>query len=399
MPKVSPSPKNAACGAALGTNAKLRAPTSITRQTERFALQSVARQLLPKSRTSLCLRARAFGRQGVDVLKSKKYDTAHYAGLQTCGSVWTCPVCAAKIAERRRLELQSAMSQHQASSGSVQLLTLTTPHTRFDKLEDLMAKQAEAVQSFLRDKTAKKVFAEMGYIGQVRALEVTHGRKGTNNGWHPHFHFLQFVEFAPHPMQLDDWKLRLFVRWASCCKKAGLSAPTMQHGLDIRDGSYAEKYVSKWGLEDEMTKAHIKKGRAGGETPFDLLRSCLVDAEDRQAAFLFKEFAANFKRKHQLSWSNGLKAKFDLVEKTDEELSEEKEDEAYLLGQIDIDQWRDVLKVDARGIVLELASLKGWTAVENFLFVIKGAHDPQSLACELTPDIVAEARTLLLSTA
>lgn len=171
----------------------------------------------------------------------------------------------------------------------------------------------------------------------------------------------------------------------------------MQHGLDIRDGSYAQKYVSKWGLEDEMTKAHIKKGRAGGETPFDLLRSCLVDAEDRQAAFLFKEFAANFKGKRQLSWSNGLKAKFDLVEKTDEELSEEKEDEAYLLGQIDIDQWRDVLKVDARGIVLELASLKGWTAVENFLFVIKGAHDPTTLASPVTLDIVREARELLLA--
>ena len=33
----------------------------------------------------------------------------------------------------------------------------------------------------------------MGYIGQIRGYETTHGRKGTNNGWHPHFHFLQFV--------------------------------------------------------------------------------------------------------------------------------------------------------------------------------------------------------------
>ena len=397
MPKVLYTPQNAADGAALGTNAKLRATTSITRQTERFALQSVARQLLPKSRTSLCLRARAFGRHGVDVLKSKKYETAHYAGLQTCGSVWTCPVCAAKIAERRRLELQSAMSVHEASGGSVQLFTLTYPHTRFDRLDELLDKQAQAVSGFLRDRKVKEVFAEMGYIGQVRALEVTHGRKGTNNGWHPHLHFLQFVEFAPHQIQRDDWKLRLFLRWAFYCKKAGLSAPTMQHGLDIRDGSYAQKYVSKWGLEDEMTKAHIKKGRAGGETPFDLLRACLSDAEDAQAAYLFKEFATRFKGKKQLSWSNGLKARFALAEKTDEELSEEKDDEAYLLGQIDIDQWRDVLKVDARGIVLELASVKGWTAVEDFLFVIKGAHDPIMLASPVTPDIVREARELLLS--
>ena len=43
-------------------------------------------------------------------------------------------------------------------------------------------------------KTVKKIFKEMGYIGQIRGYEVTHGRKGTNNGWHPHFHFLQFVQ-------------------------------------------------------------------------------------------------------------------------------------------------------------------------------------------------------------
>ncbi len=38
-------------------------------------------------------------------------------------------------------------------------------------------------------------------------------------------------------------------------------------------GAYADKYVSKWGLEQEMTKGHIKKGREGGLTPFDLLKT------------------------------------------------------------------------------------------------------------------------------
>ena len=33
----------------------------------------------------------------------------------------------------------------------------------------------------------------------------------------------------------------------------------MKHGLDLQDGSYAEQYVSKWGLPEEMSKGHIKQ--------------------------------------------------------------------------------------------------------------------------------------------
>ena len=80
-----------------------------------------------------------------------------------------------------------------------------------------------------------------------------------------------------------------------------------------------------------MTKGHIKKGKAGGNA-FDLLRAVLADKEDKQAAALFAEFAKAFKGKRQLSWSNGLKAKFNLAEKNDEELASELEDNAELLG-------------------------------------------------------------------
>ena len=107
-------------------------------------------------------------------------------GLQTCGSVWTCPVCAAKIAERRRVELLDAMEMHKAQGGAVSLLTLTTPHQRGDNLAVLLAQQGKALVGFLKDRAVVAVFAEMGWIGQVRALEVTHGRRSDrNNGWHP----------------------------------------------------------------------------------------------------------------------------------------------------------------------------------------------------------------------
>ena len=142
-----------------------------------------------------------------------------------------------------------------------------------------------------------------------------------------------------------------------------------------------------------MTKAHIKKGKAGGETPFDLLRSVLADKEDKQAFALFAEFARCFKGKRQLSWSNGLKARFNQVEKEDQELAAEIEDSAELLGQILADQWRDVLKVKARATVLELATFSGWPAVQKFLAFLDGCRDG---VYEYDPAIVAEARQLIL---
>ena len=378
---------------ALGSNAKLRATfyDPMESRVQRFALQSMARAILPESRTAKCLRIRAFD-SDVQVWKSREHGTASYGGLQTCGSVWACPVCSAKIAERRRVELLDAMEMHKAQGGTVSLLTLTTPHQRGDNLVELLAQQGKALQSFLRDFTVKAVFAEMGHLGQVRALEVTHGRKSVkNNGWHPHFHILQFHQVKGSEADRKDWTARLYLRWVAYCEKAGLGTPSYAHGIKLDDGMKAAQYVTKWGLEDEMTKGHTKKGKAGGESPFDLLRAVLADRTDRQAAALFKEFAQGFKGKQQLSWSRGLKARFMVDEKTDEELSQEKDDRATLLGLLTVDQWRDVLKVDGRGVLLDIAAKGGWPNVQKYLHFIEGARD----GVVFEPGMLAEVRQLL----
>lgn len=382
----------------LGINAKSCANRMDTR-VARFSLQSVARSILPKSRTAKCLRIRAYG-QEVQVWKHHEHKTAAYAGLQTCGSVWACPVCAAKIAERRRAELQAAMGLHRARAGAVALLTLTTPHQKTDKLADLLEMQGKALHRFWRDRGVKEVFKAMGTIGHVRALEVTHGRKSaSNNGWHPHYHCLLFcgsgVDLSRFDKaQLIDWQVKLYLRWAACCLKSGLGEPSYAHGIKLDDGTQAANYAAKWGLEDEMTKGHTKKA-LHGETPFDFLRSYLADGSDRQAAALFQEFADTFKGKRQLSWSKGLKAMFAIEEASDEELSTRVEEEAVLLGLLTIDQWRDVLKVDGRATVLEIAACSGWHEVQRFLWFIEGA----AKGVQFDKSMLSEARSLLLPAA
>ena len=366
----------AAAGAFLGTNAKSSAApqidpetgeilgtakTSIMARFERFALQSAARKLLPDSRTAKCLRLRQKGRD-IQVLQSKEHKTCSYKGLQTCGSVWACPVCAAKISERRRVELKAAIDRHLGNGGGVYLLTLTNPHHFGDQLADLLAGQAKALYYFNSDRASRKVFASMGCIGQIRALETTHGRlRRVNNGWHPHYHI---VLFAASALDLAALQLDLAARWISSCTKAGLKAPSIEHGLRLDPGEFAADYAAKWGLDHEMTKGHIKKAK-DGESPFDLLRAYLANG-DKQAGALFHQFAETFKGKRQLFWSPGLKKRFQIGEMTDEELANQQDDKALLLGTITVDQWRYILKKEARSLVLELAE-QGWEAVSRFL--------------------------------
>lgn len=354
----------------------------------RYILQSIVRNLLPKSRTNNCNRVRQGSKQ-IQVLKSTKHSKTSFGGLQTCGSVWQCPVCAAKISERRRLEVLAAMDAWKAEGGAVNLLTLTCPHQRGDDLKELITKQARALNSFWADRDVKRVLLQMENIGHIKATEATHGRLSpVNNGWHPHYHILLFNRLEPHLMrysqllkeQMIEWQWSLYVRWANACKLAGLGEPSFKHGIDLQDGNKAQKYISKWGLEDEITKGHIKKA-LNGETPFDFLRALELDRNDKQAAALFIEFSTAFKGKRQLRWSKGLKSRFAVEEKNDDQLAEEKEDFAQVLGLITIDQWRDVLAVEGRGVVLSAAYRGGWPAVLDYLRQIYGKGVPKKRTC------------------
>lgn len=328
---------------------------------ERFSLQSAARYCLPKSRTAKCLRLRRRTVEGeyagVSVWRHAEFQSAHYKGLQTCGSVWACPVCSAKISERRRIELAAAITIHKAAGGEVLLMTLTNRHDRRDDLGELIHGQAEALRRFMRGglKASSRWFDSMGCIGTVRAMEVTHGDA---NGWHPHYHVLLFVRAG---LDLANFASEGSKHWAKCCVNAGLKEPSIDRGLTLQGGDYAARYVGKWGLEQEMTKGHQKKARPGGATPFDLLRRVLADPKDKRAAALFIEFVQCFKGRRQLVWSKGLKARFAIEESTDEQLADGVVEGSELFARISLIQWRQILRFEkqgalmVRGQILELA--------------------------------------------
>lgn len=359
----------------LGTSANLRNPppsTARDRRLERFALQSVSRSLLPKERVKHCLRTPQREKYTVDVFRSLKHDAFHYKGLQTCGSVWHCPLCAGKISERRRVELVSAVQSWRDQGGGVQLLTLTVPHYSHDSLAKVLEGISDARRRLLNRKPWKRLALRIGLVGQIRALEVTYGV----NGWHVHFHVLCFLEKPLHHLDGFHAGVEVLDQWQSACLAAGLPEPNY-HGVKFEDGDQAAQYVGKWGIEHEMTKAHVKKSREG-YTPFDLLRvslgtydgNCSLNLDETRAGKVFQEYAILFKGKTQLKWSRGLRDRLGLDhDLTDEELAAQVEDDAFLFASIPLEVWRLVVRFNLRGQVLEIAR-KGENAFYQFLLAI-----------------------------
>lgn len=323
-------------------------------RSERYACQSVARKVLPEERVSKCLRM-INNQTQLEVWKHIKTEKAFYNGLVVCGSVWHCPICAAKISERRRLELKQAHDLHLAEGGKMALLTLTFSHKKTDSLKDTIQKFGQATQRFMSGKRFQNIRNKMGLIGRVRAFEVTYG----SNGFHPHTHTILFYK---NDVNLKTIKKEMFELWEKACNKAGLTVME-QYGLDLQRGDKAQEYMTKhgtWSLEQEMTKAHIKKGKLNSLTPFDFLREYL-ETEEKKYWSLFKEYAECFKGKRQLQWSQGLKKHFIIEDKSDEELAKEKKDDADLLGLISYQDWKVILKYEMRTKVLEYCEQYGFT--------------------------------------
>lgn len=341
----------------------------------RYQLQRAAQGLLPGERVKHCQRS-TMNDEGVKVFTSSK--GASFGNVATCGSVWHCPICAAKITEGRRQELQHAINTWAKDGGEVYLMSLTFPHQINQALADNLKKFSEALKKFKNSRKYKQTMEAIGALGSIRALEVTHG----GNGWHPHTHDLVFANAD----QLDLLQ-RLQMVWIEALIKVGIAERSqlndmMLAAFDVQNGDYAAEYVAKfgheasnaskvitdntWGASHELTKANAKVGkRFGGRTPFTLLRDFVEGEQD--AGTLFQEFGKQFKGKRQLFWSPKLRKALALAdEKTDEQLAEEMP-VRELCTTLDHDQWKLVLSRNARFAVLRAAQDYGAEGVATLL--------------------------------
>lgn len=341
------------------------------RTIRRYALQSAARDLLPREAVSKCMRRVIPGvdRDAVSVLYAPAKEAAHFGGLQICKSVWHCPVCSAKISEKRREDLTAGLrawsEQYTAENRRVLLVTFTLQHERSDDLSVVFGALRAARRLLVSGRKAQAFNFEYGVVGHVRSLELTHGQ----NGWHPHLHVLMFFD---REVPIATFEQAIKARWSECVQARGRYA-SWEHGCDVRfsDADIAD-YVAKWGYEPKWTPAHemaksgSKIGRRGGNTPMQLLSDYLDG--DQRAGRLWLQYAVNFKGERQLCWSKGLRQLLGLaVEKSDEELAVEQDEIAIILASLTVGAWRVIVANDARGELLEVASSGDANRVQSFL--------------------------------
>jgi hypothetical protein len=298
----------------------------------------------------------------VNLYAHPQHQSASYGDLMRCGNVWCCPVCAAKVSEKRRGELETAIARHRAAGGVVLLVSFTVAHGIGDDLPLLVRRFTAAERSMKRSGGYVRLKRRVGLVGTVRALEVTYGRA---HGFHPHAHALYFVAAD---IDVDGFTAELFRLWRHAAEGQGL---TMNgRGLDVRATVGAVgTYVAKWGAAAELTNASAKRGRAGGLTPWELLAHFDATGET-WARDRFRDYAGAFKGRHQLSYSHGLKAALGLdsvVEKTDAELAAEVEHGAVWVGELSPEAWALIVRHEARAAVLNAVVAGGWEAVEAVL--------------------------------
>lgn len=329
----------------------------------RWELKSAVNRLLPNSNTSKCMVWRkpipGQGLSDIHVCRGQDTKKAFYHGLMSCGSVWNCPVCSAKISERRRIELKEALEVAKKKDYAIHFVTLTFPHGISDDLQDILPKMTKAYGKLSNGKYSvksqlKKFHPDAKIHGFIRAVEVTHGQ----HGFHPHVHMIVFTDRETGSSFLEYIYGKA---WQRACRLVGLPIPSNEHGCTVKDGSYAAEYASKWGLEEEMTKANSKQTRTKGVTPWGLLR-CIVDGDDpeytpERASGLFRAYSKAFTGKRQLYWSNGLRKLLSAdKEVSDEELAERPDDErASILSTITPEQWKIIRRNKHQSALLDLA--------------------------------------------
>lgn len=339
--------------------------TSLRRR-DRFAARSWLWKNSRVARIRRCS-SRAISTDGVGVRWSLS-DTGPFAGysdLDRCGSVWSCPVCSAKIAASRAEELTEGYVRWDAKGAGLTFVTLTMRHHKGQRLVDLWDGVASAWAAVTRGAVwtgspcggTKKGCSDSckhqvgdkkrhGIVGTVRATEVTHG----DNGWHVHLHLVVFTEAPLTQDAADAMGLSMFTRWKNRLVKDGFDAPTLKNGVDakvVRGGEAAAQVAEYFakntydGIAWETAGGSLKEGRQKGRSPFQILYA--ARAGDSKAPALWFEWEEISQGRRQIVWSRGLREKVLGTEKeeSDQELADKSFD-GETLGRFQHAGWKIV---------------------------------------------------------
>lgn len=252
---------------------------------------------------------------------------AGYSGLSTCGSVWACPVCSAKILGRRSDELAELLDHVNRRGGSVGMLTLTMRHRAGQSLKTLWDALSAAWSAARTGRPFRRLAARLGLVGWVRAVEVTCGP----NGWHVHVHALLIYDGPVSEAAGEQLAGAMWDRWLKALERRGLDALRSfadgGGGVDYRASwsaasQWAADYVTK-STANEATLGPLKKGRGENRTPFEVAQTFAATGDADDLA-LWQEWERSSHGRRQITYSQGLREWAELgAEQSDEEIAGE----------------------------------------------------------------------------
>ena len=277
-----------------------------------------------------------------------------FAGLLVCGNVWLCVVCSAKVAAHRAAKIERALKAAVAGGGWAVLITLTVRHRLTMPLLTLLRDGVQAGwRAIGKDRGVRQARDELGVIGMVRSIEITHG---TEHGWHPHAHVIVVTAGRPDPAALDALGAKMFRAWAAAIVANGLPAPLMESGgLDVshlgahvREGSLASltawaAYAAK-GLAGEALFGAVKDANGRNRSVRELMRDAAIGTRwassdgqvahtiDGTAARLLREYEEASRAVKQLTGLRELERALGL----DEDTAEDEEVAAEEAGGVDV---------------------------------------------------------------
>jgi hypothetical protein len=333
---------------------------------KRFDLQAVAGYLLPDERVATCLKNCRYGQSSVEILCNTHNDGVFFGGLAACGSVWVCPVCAAKISERRRVELSTTLATWREKGGGQIMITFTLQHTNGEPCLTVLNNLVAAYRSFWKTRPGQQITEAFGIVGRIRSLEVTYGK----NGWHAHIHTLAFMPGTQSVADIEKLSNCITTHWCNVLQRRGRYASS-HHGLKVQHSdteiaAYIAKFghEPRWNASHELAKSHTKMSGKNGLMPFQLLEQYNQNFNNGK---LFVEYAYAFKGKSQLRWTRGLRDLLGLEnELTDEELVNKTEEDATRLAELTREQWHIIIANDIRGELL-LAATQSQQSLKDFL--------------------------------
>lgn len=288
---------------------------------QRYKLLSIARHVTYGHGVTGCCMHMIDLSQPVSIRWNEQNKRAGATNVQTCKSVWVCPVCADRITRGRAAELLKGMETWQTGGNSVSMATYTLSHNQHESARVVLDRLMSAFNTFKSGRAYQSLKKAFGIAGSVRALEVTYGA----NGWHWHIHELYFLEGKSgkrHASMLYE----LREKWRDSVFRAGGAVVAKGFTLS-HETSAAFDYVAKWGkdgqkkvwgLAREVVRSPAKMGR-GGLHPFQILATANRNGADCR---VWNEFVQSSKRVQQLRYSVGLKELLGIDEKSDGELAD-----------------------------------------------------------------------------